>query len=63
MALLLVAVLVLTWMQFRGAFEEKTQLTVLANRSGLSMDPGSKRDLQRGAHRPAVRGGRDGRRW
>ena len=42
MAILLVAVLALTWMQFRGAFEEKTQLTVLANRSGLSMDPGSK---------------------
>ena len=42
MVILLVAVLTLTWMQFRGAFEEKTQVTVLSNRSGLSMDPGSK---------------------
>ncbi|MUM30296.1 MCE family protein, partial [Mycobacterium sp. CBMA295] len=42
MIIVLVAVLTLTWMQFRGAFEEKTQLTVLSNRSGLSMDPGSK---------------------
>ncbi|UBV25050.1 MCE family protein, partial [Mycolicibacterium fortuitum] len=29
-------------MQFRGSFEEKTQLTVLSGRAGLSMDPGSK---------------------
>jgi phospholipid/cholesterol/gamma-HCH transport system substrate-binding protein len=42
MVIVLIAVLVLTWMQFRGVFEEKTQLTVLSNRSGLSMDPGSK---------------------
>ncbi|MEV0671532.1 MCE family protein [Mycobacterium sp. NPDC050441] len=42
MVILVVAVLALTWMQFRGVFEEKTQLTVLSNRSGLSMDPGSK---------------------
>ena len=42
MVILVIAVLVLTWMQFRGVFEEKTQLTVLSNRSGLSMDPGSK---------------------
>ncbi|MDT0382845.1 MlaD family protein, partial [Streptomyces sp. DSM 42041] len=42
MAILLVAVLALTWMQFRGAFEEKTQLTVLSGRAGLSMDRGSK---------------------
>ncbi|WP_144032330.1 MCE family protein, partial [Mycolicibacterium fortuitum] len=42
MAIVLVAVLALTWMQFRGVFEAKTQLTVLSNRSGLSMDPGSK---------------------
>lgn len=42
MVIALVAVLALTWLQFRGAFEEKTQLTVLSNRSGLSMDPGSK---------------------
>ncbi len=42
MIIVLVAVLTLTWMQFRGAFEEKTQLTVLSGRAGLSMDPGSK---------------------
>ncbi|MDV3123709.1 MCE family protein [Mycobacterium sp. 21AC1] len=42
MVLVTVVVLVLTWMQFRGAFEEKTQLTVMSGRSGLSMDPGSK---------------------
>ncbi|OCB46256.1 MCE-family protein MCE1A [Mycobacterium vulneris] len=42
MVILTVAVLALTWMQFRGVFEQKTQLTVLSNRSGLSMDPGSK---------------------
>jgi phospholipid/cholesterol/gamma-HCH transport system substrate-binding protein len=32
----------LIWHQFRGGFEEKEQLTLLASRSGLSMDPGSK---------------------
>ncbi|MED5816347.1 MCE family protein [Mycolicibacterium sp. 050232] len=42
MVILTVVVLALTWMQFRGVFEQKTQLTVLSNRSGLSMDPGSK---------------------
>ncbi|MDF3340883.1 MCE-family protein MCE1A, partial [Mycolicibacterium septicum] len=42
MIILLVAVLTLTWMQFRGTFEKKTQLTVLSGRAGLSMDPGSK---------------------
>ncbi|OBG21114.1 MCE-family protein MCE1A [Mycolicibacterium fortuitum] len=42
MIVFLVAVLTLTWMQFRGSFEEKTQLTVLSGRAGLSMDPGSK---------------------
>ncbi|WP_082941748.1 MCE family protein [Mycolicibacterium peregrinum] len=42
MIILLVAVLTLTWMQFRGTFENKTQLTVLSGRAGLSMDPGSK---------------------
>jgi phospholipid/cholesterol/gamma-HCH transport system substrate-binding protein len=42
--LLLVTALVLvaTWMQFRGDFEKKTDLTLIAARSGLSMDPGSK---------------------
>src|SRR4051812_13903100 len=42
--LLLIAALLLTttWMQFRGDFEKKTDLTLIASRSGLSMDPGSK---------------------
>ncbi|KWX21261.1 MCE-family protein MCE1A, partial [Mycolicibacterium wolinskyi] len=42
MVIVIVAVLALTWMQFRGVFEPKTQLTVMSGRSGLSMDPGSK---------------------
>ncbi|AKS36090.1 MCE family protein [Mycolicibacterium goodii] len=42
MVILLVTVLVLTWMQFRGDFEDKTEITLFASRSGLSMDPGSK---------------------
>ncbi|MED5811673.1 MCE family protein [Mycolicibacterium sp. 050232] len=42
MSILLAAVLTLTWMQFRGSFEKKAQLTVLSGRAGLSMDPGSK---------------------
>ncbi|MGV0743304.1 MCE family protein [Mycolicibacterium sp. XJ870] len=42
MVIVVVVVLALTWMQFRGVFEPKTQLTVLSGRSGLSMDPGSK---------------------
>jgi len=35
-------VLTLTWAQFRGYFDNTSQLFVLANRSGLSMDAGSK---------------------
>ncbi|WP_166907616.1 MCE family protein [Mycobacterium sp. DL440] len=42
LALVAVVILALTWMQFRGTFEKKTQLTVLSGRAGLSMDPGSK---------------------
>ncbi|WP_135451446.1 MCE family protein [Mycobacterium sp. DL99] len=42
LALVTTMVLALTWMQFRGTFEKKTQLTVLSGRAGLSMDPGSK---------------------
>lgn len=44
LVVLLVAtvVVVLVWFQFRGAFTPKTQLTLLASRSGLVMDPGSK---------------------
>jgi phospholipid/cholesterol/gamma-HCH transport system substrate-binding protein len=42
--LLLVGAMVLgvVWAQFRGGFTTKTQLTLLASRSGLVMDPGSK---------------------
>lgn len=32
----------LVWHQFRGGFDDPEQLTLLAGRSGLSMDPGSK---------------------
>jgi len=35
-------VLVLAYLQFRGEFTAKTPLTLLSNRSGLVMDPGSK---------------------
>ncbi|MGV0737463.1 MCE family protein [Mycobacterium syngnathidarum] len=42
LALVTAVVVGLTWMQFRGSFEDKTQLTVLSGRAGLSMDPGSK---------------------
>ncbi|WP_131816384.1 MlaD family protein, partial [Mycolicibacterium porcinum] len=42
LALVTAVVFGLTWMQFRGSFEKKTQLTVLSGRAGLSMDPGSK---------------------
>jgi phospholipid/cholesterol/gamma-HCH transport system substrate-binding protein len=43
-ALLLVGavVFVLVYMQFRGDFIPKTQLTMLSGRAGLSMDPGGK---------------------
>jgi phospholipid/cholesterol/gamma-HCH transport system substrate-binding protein len=42
--LLLVSVLVLwlVYMQFRGNFTTKTQLTMLSSRAGLVMDPGAK---------------------
>ncbi len=40
--LLCVVILVLVWMQFRGAFTPHTRLTLLAERSGLSMETGSK---------------------
>jgi phospholipid/cholesterol/gamma-HCH transport system substrate-binding protein len=35
-------IVVLAFFQFRGDFTPKTQLTMMASRSGLSMDPGSK---------------------
>ena len=38
----LTAVLVLVYMQFRGDLTTKTTLTMLADRAGLVMDPGSK---------------------
>ncbi|MGC2654896.1 MAG: MCE family protein [Mycobacterium sp.] len=43
-ALLVVAalVIVLVYLQFRGDFTPKTQLTMLASRAGLVMDPGAK---------------------
>ncbi|MCV7359432.1 MCE family protein [Mycolicibacterium fluoranthenivorans] len=41
--LLVVAVVLgLTWAQFRGYFDKKASLVVMAERAGLSMDPGSK---------------------
>lgn len=44
LVLLLISALILglTWLQFRGFFEERVQLTVMAERAGLAMDPGSK---------------------
>jgi phospholipid/cholesterol/gamma-HCH transport system substrate-binding protein len=38
----LAAIVVLVWFQFRGDFTPKTQLTMIAARAGLSMDPGSR---------------------
>jgi phospholipid/cholesterol/gamma-HCH transport system substrate-binding protein len=40
--LILTLVLVLVYKQFRGELTPKTNLTMLANRAGLVMDPGSK---------------------
>ncbi len=42
MATVIAMIFALTWMQFRGYFEPKAQLTVMSGRAGLSMDPGSK---------------------
>ncbi|BBX86400.1 MCE family protein [Mycolicibacterium aubagnense] len=42
MALVAAAGLTLTWLQFRGSFDTKAQVYVLASRAGLSMDNGSK---------------------
>jgi phospholipid/cholesterol/gamma-HCH transport system substrate-binding protein len=42
MWLAIALIVVLVFFQFRGAFTPNTQLTMLAARSGLSMDPGSK---------------------
>lgn len=42
--MLLIAALIvaLVWLQFRGAFTPSTQLTLVADRAGLVMEPGSK---------------------
>ncbi|MGU3502073.1 MCE family protein [Mycobacterium sp. C31M] len=40
--LIIALILTLTWLQFRGFFEKQVQLTVMAERAGLAMDPGSK---------------------
>jgi phospholipid/cholesterol/gamma-HCH transport system substrate-binding protein len=40
--LVVAVVLSLTWAQFRGYFDKKASLVVMAERAGLSMDPGSK---------------------
>ena len=42
LALVAIVVLVLVFLQFRGDFLPRTQLTMMAARSGLSMDPGAK---------------------
>ncbi len=42
LVLFAVLVLALTWFQFRGYFDTRAVLYVMYNRSGLSMDPGSK---------------------
>src|SRR4051812_19897324 len=44
LVLLLVAAIVfaLVWAQFRGSFQDPEKLTMIADRSGLVMDPGSK---------------------
>ena len=40
--LLFIVIVVLVLFQFRGTFEPKTELTLMADRAGLVMDPGSK---------------------
>jgi phospholipid/cholesterol/gamma-HCH transport system substrate-binding protein len=42
LALLTVIAVVLVYLQFRGDFLPRTQLTMISARSGLSMDPGAK---------------------
>jgi phospholipid/cholesterol/gamma-HCH transport system substrate-binding protein len=41
-AVVLAVIFTLVYIQFRGGFTDKTQLTMLASRAGLVMDPGSK---------------------
>ncbi|WP_155762017.1 MlaD family protein, partial [Mycobacterium intracellulare] len=40
--LVLAVIFTLVYIQFRGGFTPKTELTMLASRAGLVMDPGSK---------------------
>jgi phospholipid/cholesterol/gamma-HCH transport system substrate-binding protein len=40
--LLFVVIIALVFMQYRGKFEPRTELTVMSDRAGLVMDPGSK---------------------
>ncbi|MCW2690729.1 MAG: MCE-family protein [Mycobacterium sp.] len=42
LSIVVVAVLALVYLQFRGDFTPKTQLTLISGRAGLVMDPGSK---------------------
>ncbi|MDG4667421.1 MCE family protein [Mycobacterium sp. 236(2023)] len=42
LTLITIVVLVLVYLQFRGDFLPRTQLTMISARSGLSMDPGAK---------------------
>jgi phospholipid/cholesterol/gamma-HCH transport system substrate-binding protein len=42
LALITVAIVVLAYMQFRGDFLNREQLTMISSRAGLSMDPGAK---------------------
>ena len=42
LALITVTVVVLAYMQFRGDFLNREQLTMISSRAGLSMDPGAK---------------------
>jgi len=42
LALITIAVLVFAFMQFRGDFLNREQLTMVSSRAGLSMDPGAK---------------------
>jgi phospholipid/cholesterol/gamma-HCH transport system substrate-binding protein len=42
LSLITVAALVLVYIQFRGGFLDRDQLTMISSRAGLSMDPGAK---------------------
>ncbi len=42
LAVVTIVILVLVYMQFRGDFLQREQLTMISSRAGLSMDPGAK---------------------